>query len=102
VRPSEGGYRAYGTPFAGELARVGENCTAPLAALYLLAKGPENRVEPVSGKEALLLLLRNILFFAHDARLVSAVFDSAFQFVSKVPVQRLVFLPDSKVWDLIV
>ena len=40
-------YEAWGTPFAGELARVGENRAAPLSALFLLEKGPENRIEPV-------------------------------------------------------
>ncbi len=40
LRPAARGYRAYGTPFAGELARPGENLSAPLAALYFLEKGP--------------------------------------------------------------
>ena len=39
LRRSGSGYHAYGTPFAGELARVGKNVRAPLAALYLLRKG---------------------------------------------------------------
>ena len=42
LRRNGEGYVAYGTPFAGELAKVGENIRAPLAALYLLAQGPEN------------------------------------------------------------
>ena len=33
------GYIAFGTPFTGELAKLGENVSAPVAALYLLAKG---------------------------------------------------------------
>src|SRR5712691_6353240 len=37
VRKEADGYHAYGTPFAGELAKVGENVRAPLAAVYLLA-----------------------------------------------------------------
>ncbi len=95
-------YVAFGTPFAGELARIGENTQAPLAALYLLARGPENRIEPVSESEATRALLRNILFFADDAELVRQVFDSALEFARCVPVQRLVFTPDARVWELIV
>ena len=35
LRPErQSGYRAFGTPFAGELARSGENCSAPVAALF--------------------------------------------------------------------
>jgi len=95
------GYIAYGTPFAGELARIGENLEAPLAALYLLAQGPENRIEPVAEAEAARALLRNILFFAQDEELVRRVFHSVFEFVRCVPVRRLVFVPHERVWDLI-
>ncbi len=94
-------YEAFGTPFAGELARVGENLRAPVAAIYLLAQGPENRIEPVSDVEAAQGLLRSILFFAQDEELVGLVFQSALDFVSRVPVRRLVFTPDARVWELI-
>ena len=40
VRPSGGGYAAFGTPFAGELAKAGENCAAPVSALFFLEQGP--------------------------------------------------------------
>ena len=70
VKEQEGGYSAFGTPFTGELAKVGENMCAPIAALYLLAKGPQNRIEPVADSEAGRALLANILFFAEDAELV--------------------------------
>lgn len=94
-------YLAFGTPFAGELARIGENLRAPIAALYLLAQGPENRFEAISQAEAARALLHNILFFAQDEELVRLVSQSAFDFVSRVPVCRLVFAPHPRVWDLI-
>ena len=97
----EAPYEAFGTPFAGELARIGENLRAPLAGLYLLEQGPENRIEKVESAEAARALLRHILFFAEDAELVRQVFQSAFDFVSRVPVRRLVFAPDPRVWELI-
>jgi hypothetical protein len=96
------GYRACGTPFAGELARVGENVSAPLAGLFLLGKGPENRIENVDKRAALGALLRNILFFAEDQQMVKMVFQSAFDFVERVPVRHLVFVPDQRVWDIII
>ena len=43
---------------------------APLAALFLLKQGPENRIEPVSEAEAARELLRHVLFFAQDQELV--------------------------------
>jgi hypothetical protein len=95
------GYVAYGTPFAGELAKVGENIQAPLAAVYLLQKGPENSIEPVKASEAARGLLENVLFFAHDPETVGLVFESACELVSYVPVYRLTFVPDESVWELI-
>lgn len=94
-------YFAYGTPFSGELAQAGENVSAPIASLFLLNKGPENRIENVSETEAIRSLLRNVLFFAADAKLVNQVFESAYEFASQVPVRRLTFFPDQRVWDVV-
>ena len=101
VRRGGGHYKACGTPFAGELAKLGENQSAPLSTLFLLEKGPENRIEEVSSVEAIRLLLRNILFFADDRELVGLVFRSACEFVEQVPIRRLVFVPDQRVWEMI-
>jgi hypothetical protein len=101
VRKEAGGYFAYGTPFAGELARSGENLRAPLAAIYLLARGADNRIDDPGGAEAARGLLANILFFAEDAELAQAVFRSALELVERVPVKRLTFVPDARVWELI-
>lgn len=101
VRGERDGYFAYGTPFAGELARVGENVRAPLAAVYLLKQGHENRIEAISTADAARALLTNVLFFAKDSELVQAVFHSACELVERVPVRRLTFLPDARVWELI-
>jgi hypothetical protein len=94
-------YEAFGTPFTGELARIGENLRAPVAALCLLTQGAGNRIEAVNDAEAARGLLQNILFFAQAEELVRLVFQSAFDFVSRVPVRRLVFAQDARVWELI-
>jgi hypothetical protein len=101
VRKEAGVYRAHGTPFAGDLARPGENLNAPLAAIYLLRQGKENRIEELSQADAVRGLMANILFFAHDPDLVHAVFEAAIDIAATVPIRRLTFLPDSRVWDLI-
>ncbi len=95
------GYRAYGTPFAGELARTGDNLSAPVNTLYFLVQGTENRVEPIAPSDGARALLRNILFFAHDRELVRQVFDAALHFVSTVTVANLIFTPDERAWELI-
>jgi hypothetical protein len=95
------GYTAFGTPFAGELAKPGENVSAPVAAVYLLAKGNENTIEPVSKADAVRGVLESVLFFAKDPELVGHVFASACELVREVPVQRLTFAPDSRVWEMV-
>jgi hypothetical protein len=75
--------------------------SAPIAALYLLAKGSENRIDPIPPGEAARSLLANLLFFAEDEELVQSTFHSALEFVSRVPVSRLSFVPDARVWELI-
>jgi hypothetical protein len=101
VRKREDGYVAFGTPFTGELAKLGENVSAPVSTFYLLAKGAENRIDPVASGEAARALLANVLFFAEDQELVQQVFHSACEFVKRVPVSRLTFVPDARVWELI-
>jgi|HubBroStandDraft_1064217.scaffolds.fasta_scaffold05798_2 hypothetical protein len=101
LRPSPDGYSAFGTPFAGELAKSGENCTAPVAALFFLEQGPENRVDELSPAEAVRRLMRNILFFAEDRSLVEKLLATACDFVARVPIRRLTFYPDARVWEQI-
>lgn len=99
IRPDKFGYSAFGTPFAGELARPGENTSAPISALFFLEKGPENRMEPMEPAEAVRRLMRNILFFAEDPKLVEKLLVIACNFISHVPIRRLTFYPDQTVWD---
>ena len=101
VRKTSAGYTAFGTPFAGELAKPGENVQAPVGAIYLLVQGPENKIEPVGPAQAIRALMESVLFFASDKRLVDRVFDNACAMVEAVPFYRLTFLPDRRVWDLI-
>jgi hypothetical protein len=101
VSRQEDGYYAYGTPFAGDLGRLGENMRAPLEALYLLTKGTENKFEPLGAAEASRALLENILCFAQDSEVVRSVFEAACDFVCRVPIRRLTFAPDARVWEMI-
>ena len=68
---------------------------APHRGLYLLAKGPENKIEPVGDCRRRSRFAREYSFFARDPEFVKLVFDAAFDFVSRVPVRRLTFVPDA-------
>jgi len=101
VRKRDSGYVAFGTPFTGELAKLGENVSAPVSRLYLLAQGPANRMDPVAPGQAARELLANVLFFAEDQELVQRTFHAACEFLDRVPVSRLTFAPDARVWEMI-
>ncbi len=101
IRKVDGHYFAYGTPFAGEMGKPGKNISAPIAAVYLLQKAPENRIDKIEPAAAVQRILRNILFFAHQSDLVRQVFEAACAFTAAVPVYQLSFFPDQRVWDLI-
>jgi hypothetical protein len=101
VRRKGSAYKAYGTPFAGELARVGANTSAALETLYLLVQGPENRIKPVPKIDAARALMRHVLFFAEEKEMVARVFDSVLEFVLRIEVAQLVFTPDARAWELI-
>lgn len=101
VRRDSGKYLAYGTPFAGELGKSGENTSAPVAAFYHLVKARTNRLILMKPGDAVRALLESILFFAEDPNLVSLVFQSTCDLVCQLPVYRLEFVPDNSVWDLV-
>lgn len=101
VRPHNGIYHAFGTPFAGELGKPGEKVSAPIAQVFLLAKGEENRIDDVDTVTAVRSLLRNVLFFAADAALGKMLLNIICDFVSRVRVGRLTFYPDKGVWGLV-
>jgi hypothetical protein len=101
IRKAGQSYSAFGTPFAGELGRPGENLAAPIAALYFLVHGPSDLILPIDASGAARRLLRNILFFANDQALVEKLFAAACDFVSSVPVYELTFRPTAEVWGLI-
>lgn len=99
LRRTGEGYVAFGTPFAGELSDLGEPASAPVAGLFQLGRGLDNRREPLGAAETVRTLMRNILFFADDSQLVDRVLDTACDFASCVPAFRLLFAPDQRVWS---
>jgi hypothetical protein len=101
LKMEEGEFRAWGTPFNREMERPGPNLSSPLAGVFLLGKGPENRVEEMRPDEAVCSILRNVLFFADDPDLAGRVLETVCQLVEKVPVRRLIFRPDARVWDYV-
>lgn len=91
----------YGTPFWGELARAGEDRTAPLAGIYFLRKGDRHAAEEIRPRQALERLLPNVLFFARETDLTAGVFRIAADLVETVPCFDLSFRPDPGFWEVV-
>ncbi len=81
-----------------ELSDAGEPASAPVAALFRLGRGADNHHAPLDSAQTVKTLMRNILFFADDRRLVGHVLDAACDFASRVPAYTLQFAPDERVW----
>jgi len=101
VRRQDGRYIAFGTPFAGEWGEVGEPVSAPIAAVFQLARGSDPEHMPLDEPSAVRTLMRNILFFANDRTLTSHVLDTACDCAATVPAFRLRFAPGPLVWETI-
>jgi hypothetical protein len=101
VRRQGNRYVAFGTPFAGDWADVGEPLSAPVAALFQLAQGPDTEIGRLDSPSAVRTLMRNILFFANDRALTRHVLDTACDFAAAVPSFRLTSAPGPQVWEAI-
>ena len=98
---SEGSAVCHGTPFWGELARAGEDRSAPLAGIYFLRQGDRHAVEAMGPRQALERLLANVVFFAREADLTARVFRIATGLVEAVPCFDLFFRPDPGFWEVV-
>jgi hypothetical protein len=101
VRIADARARCYGTPFWGELARAGEDRSAPLVGIYFLHHGSRHAVEAVKPRQALQGLLPNVLFFAREADLTARVLNIAADLVEAIPCFDLFFRPDPGFWEVI-
>jgi hypothetical protein len=101
IRKIDGVYRAYGTPFAGELARSGENVSAPIAAVHVLVQAPDNEFAAISPADSIRILMGNVLFFAEEPASVQRVFENVCDFAAHVPVGEMRFRREPAAWELI-
>jgi hypothetical protein len=101
VEISDGRVRCHGTPFWGELARAGDDTSAPLGGIYFLHHGPRHVLETVTPRQAVERLLPNVLFFARDADLTGQVLDIAAGLVAAAPCYDLSFRLDPGFWEVI-
>jgi len=91
LRFENGCFRAYGSPFWGEMRADGRPGSWPLGGIYLLGKAKANRLIPCSGGEALRLLLRCLVNFDDRPGAAGNIMKNAVRLLRKARFSRLKF-----------
>lgn len=96
----EEGVMASGGPAAGS-SGIYRNETVPVAAVYLLKQGAENRLEPVPKRAAILSLYSQAVKSSRDADFNSQLFDLATTIERQLAVFSLECLPEKSAVECI-
>jgi len=91
VRPGKGGFRAYGSPFWGEMRADGRPGTWPLGGVYLLKKARRNTVQDCGPGEALRLLLRCAVNFDRSQEASALALENGAALLAGADFRRLGF-----------
>lgn len=90
----------YGTPWPGE-AGYAENAGAPLAGIFFLSHGRENKIVPISSNDAVERLLPVLSIPWYDKDMVRRMLDFCSDLTDVSPAFDLVFREDEEVVDVI-
>lgn len=101
IKPHNGGYYVYGTPFGEEFTAGRSNTRAELTGLYSLNKAETNSVVPLDQGRAVTALCRCVLSFGSEISPPNRVLDTCRALVDAIPVYELNFRQDPTFWELI-
>jgi hypothetical protein len=100
VRPENGGWRMYGTPWHGE-AEICSPSSASLHRIFMLEQATFNGLRPLSPAAAVARLLSCTFPPFHDAGGLGAIADTLAAIAAGVPVTRLSFANDHSAVEFI-
>jgi len=100
IRRIGDGFRAYGTPWPGELG-ITLNESAPLSAVVFIAHDEANAVVPLAGREALERLLPVTSVPWYDAEVFPHILETLEELAAEVPAFELRYTPGPAVVPLI-
>ena len=82
--------------------RAGDmNCSAPISGIYSLTQAKQDRLERLSPRNALRVLLPNVLFFSSRKQDNEQLLRVLTDIVEAVPVYRLYFRRHAAFWKVI-
>lgn len=93
VTRDDDGWRMHGTPWHGE-AELALPTSAPLAGVFVLARGERNALEPMSVARAVAALLARSFPAFHDAHATAQLVQRLEALVEEVPCRLFRFVPD--------
>jgi len=90
IRKMNGEYRFYNTPVYNN----DKPLEAPLSAIFLIEHGMENRIEPLSGVQAVSQLLANCIQHNWDKNITGNLVNAITDMCEKIRVFRFYFKPE--------
>jgi len=95
LRPGPRGWRAYGSPFWGEMRAGGRQANWPLGGVFFLKKAAAPAFLPCSGGDAVRTVLRCLVNFSRSAEVSAKALLAAGRLLAAVPARRLGFSKDN-------
>lgn len=99
VRKIDGAFKAYGTPWPGD-AGIAENESMPLAGIFFISHGSENRIREISRREALERMLPVTSIPWYDQRIVPHLLDFCEDLTAHVPAVEFHLKPIPEAIDV--
>ncbi|MFA6033567.1 MAG: hypothetical protein WC889_11765 [Myxococcota bacterium] len=101
IRKVDGRWRAYGTPFWGDLKIAGRNISAPLEKICFINKAGEHGVADLDSMGAFSSLMQNAMVMIRRRDISESIMDLGQDATRSVKTVRLNFRKDAGFWDLI-
>ncbi len=93
IRPEDGGYRIYGTPWHGE-AGLEAPASARLEAVFILEQAPRNRIVDIAPSAAVAQMMVRAFPAMWDQEGLEFAVRFLAELADRLPVRRLQFIPD--------
>ncbi len=100
ARKTAGGFRVFGTPWAGE-AKIASDSSLPLGGIFFLRHAHSNRVREMKPAEAMESLIPVASVPWYDVPAMSRILSLCEDLVNHVPAYELHFRPDREVVDFL-
>lgn len=100
IRPDDGRYRLYGTPFCGAWGES-LNEDVPLCELFFLRQAPRIRRVPLTLPHAVRALMESAVVYRTGPATVSQLMDALIALLQGVDATQLEFEPKESLWETV-